>query len=84
MVTMFSALSSSSEATMRLRRSVCAGALRGAAAFAFAFFAAAGFLADGLRAAGFLGADFLAAGFLGLAAFFLAAFRTGLLLRAVF
>jgi len=85
MVTISSALSSSSEIRMRFRSSVSGAALRatglaaaGFLALAFAL-AGAGFFADGLAflAAGFLLAAFFAAGFLPadvLAAGFLAAF----------
>jgi hypothetical protein len=68
MVTIFSALSSSSETRMRLSRSLC-----GAGFFATA---AAGFFAAGFFAAGFLGADFLGAGFLA-GAFLAGVFLTG-------
>jgi hypothetical protein len=83
MVTMFSALSSSSDARMRFSSSLCGAALRGAVAVFFAGFLAAGlaeaFLLTVLAAfrglAAFLAA-FFAAGF---AAVFLAAFRARIL-----
>src|ERR1700759_3963514 len=72
MVTMFSALSSSSDVRMRFSRSLCGAGFLGAGAAAFfgaAFFA--GFFTAAFLAAGFFAGAFLAAFFAG----FLAAFR---------